>query len=85
MPTSGPNSGRGDRQPSVDPVRAPLEDTRRKQRAAQFLGMSVRTLDRYVTERKIPCIIYENGERPMIVFDPADLAAWRDQRKLGRH
>jgi len=47
--------------------------------------MSVRTLDRYVTERKIPCIIYENGERPMIVFDPADLAAWRDQRKLGRH
>ena len=56
-------------------------------RAAAFLGLSTRTLERYVARRMVPCIVYESarGEgKPMIAFDPSELAAWRDKRKVGR-
>ena len=57
-------------------------------RAAEFLGISPRTLERYVARRMVPCIIYESarGEsgKPIIVFDPLELAAWRDEHKVGR-
>jgi len=62
------------------------------QRAALFLGVSPRTLERYVARRMVPCIVYPparvapgmRGSKAMIVFDPAELAAWRDSRKVGR-
>lgn len=56
-------------------------------RAALFLGLSPRTLERYVARRMVPCIVYESarGEgKPMIAFDPDELAAWRERRKVGR-
>lgn len=58
------------------------------ERAAEFLGISTRTLERYVARRMVPCIIYESarGEsgKPIVVFDPWELAAWRDEHKVGR-
>jgi len=61
-------------------------------RAALFLGVSPRTLERWVARRVVPCIVYpparvENGKqgtKPIIAFDPDELAAWRDQQKVGR-
>lgn len=95
-------------------------------RAAQFLGLSPRTLERYVARRMVPCIIYpparvdeadaagadavgadaagasgaatveastrgegkprktEKGMKPIVVFDPDELAAWRAKHKVGR-
>lgn len=56
-------------------------------RASRFLGMSKRTLERYVAKRKVPCIVYESpgeGERPLIRFNPLELAEWRRQREVAR-
>lgn len=61
-------------------------------RAAAFLGVSGRTVERWVARRVVPCIVYpparveegKKGKKPIIVFDPAELAAWRDQQKVGR-
>jgi len=57
-------------------------------RAALFLGLSVKTLQRYVAKRAVPCILFPSArtdsDRPIIVFDPIELAAWRDEHKVGR-
>jgi len=57
-------------------------------RAALFLGLSVKTLQRYVAKRAVPCILFPSArtdsDRPIIVFDPVELAAWRDEHKVGR-
>lgn len=57
-------------------------------RAALFLGISPKTLQRYVAKRAVPCILFPSArtdsDRPIIVFDPAELAAWRDAHKVGR-
>ena len=61
-------------------------------RTALFLGVSPRTLERWVARRMIPCIVYPaarveegtKGTKPIIAFDPDELAAWRDQQKVGR-
>ncbi|HEX6814290.1 MAG TPA: hypothetical protein VF102_01355 [Gemmatimonadaceae bacterium] len=54
--------------------------------------MSSRTLERYVQQRAIPCIVYAPARggpdttkpRPMIAFDPAEIIAWRDAHKVGQ-
>lgn len=59
-------------------------DAWKLERAATLLGVSSRTLKRYVQKRTVPCIIYESttdGDKPMIRFDPRDLAAWARQPK----
>jgi len=67
---------------------AVMQDAWDLKRAALFLGLSPRTLERYVARRMIPCILYpsatKDDARPRIAFDPDELAAWRDQRKVGR-
>jgi len=70
----------------------PSPDAWRLKRAAEFLGLSPRTLERYVTRRLVPCIVYESARsagtrdaRPIVAFDPVELAAWRESHKIGRH
>lgn len=61
-------------------------------RAAAFLGLSPRTLERYVARRMVPVIVYpparvepgKKGSKPMLAFDPTELAAWRDRHKVVR-
>lgn len=60
-------------------------------RAALFFGVSPRTLERWVARRVVPCIVYPparvedgKGTKPIIAFDPDELAAWRDHHKVGR-
>ncbi|HEX5178197.1 MAG TPA: hypothetical protein VFW04_02600 [Gemmatimonadaceae bacterium] len=61
-------------------------------RAASFFGVSPRTLERWVARRVVPCIVYPparveegtKGTKPIIAFDPDELAAWRDHHKVGR-
>lgn len=62
-------------------------------RAATFLGVSPRTLERYVARRMVPVIVLPaarvegergaRGTRPIITFDPAALAEWRGQYAVG--
>ena len=78
--------------PEPSPAAAPLAreippDAWDLARAARFLGMSTRTLERYVAKRRVPCIVYESpteGDRPLIRFNPRELAAWRQEREVAR-
>lgn len=73
-------------------VTAPGADAWDLARGASFLGVSTRTLERWVARRVVPCIVYpaarveegKKGTKPIIAFDPDELAAWRDQQKVGR-
>jgi len=67
-------------------------DAWRRPRAAAFLGIAVRTLDRLVDQGRVPCIVYpavrvkkdgRKDARPMIAFDPDDLARYRASYKVG--
>ncbi|MDF5714295.1 MAG: helix-turn-helix domain-containing protein [Rhizonema sp. NSF051] len=50
-----------------------------KQEAAEFLGVSVRALERYVQQGRIS-VKYEKGKtRPTANFDPIELEAFREQ------
>lgn len=64
-------------------------------RAARFLGVSERTLSRWASERRVPgLIVYDppkpdakrgtKGSKPMLAFDPAELARWRRQFTIGK-
>lgn len=79
--------------PKVTPSHGAIRpDAWKMPRAAAFLGISVRTLERLVGARKVPCIEYPpvrlteggRGVRPIIVFDPDDLAAYRDKHRVGK-
>ncbi len=50
-----------------------------KQEAAEFLGVSVRALERYVQQGRIGGH-YEKGKtRPTLVFDAAELEKFKDE------
>ena len=77
--------------PSYEPA-SNSADAWNLERAARFFGVSQRTLERWVGRRVVPCIVYPparveegtKGTKPIIAFDPGELAAWRDQQKVGR-
>lgn len=56
-------------------------------RAAEFLGVSPRTLERYVDQRIVPGLIVlppaRGGARSMLRFDPVILAKWRAEKTIG--
>ena len=67
----------------------PKQDAWDLKRAAQFLGVSPRTLERWVAKRLVGgLIVYTEpargaGEKTIIAFDPDELAAWREKHMVG--
>lgn len=48
--------------------------------AAEITGLSVHSLRRYAARRLIP--YYQRGNRTPLLFDPEELAAWREPKRF---
>lgn len=59
--------------------------------AAKVLGVSEKTLERYVAQRRIPAFAMPparvgqgtRGTKPILVFDRAEVLAFREQFRIG--